>query len=233
MKNFTITSLACTCLCFVPVTANAKKLDKKDKELAIGLASVLISGILSNKQNQQQAKQSQQNQQQNIANNQEKEKFVRQIYEDTLGLWLERKIDMDIGTMLGVKEHELQTTAALNPKYMSRALQSADYIHFKYSQAINELDDCTESGFDLFLGFQDSIPYHPNHKIDYTTQDDGTVKVSIKIYSQWDNSYHLQDVIYHLVQEDGQYKVDDIGYFDHTHQLRIASIKSDILKYCS
>lgn len=232
MKNFTIVSLACASLCLSPMTVHAKKLDDKDKKLIAGLASAVIGGILSNKQNQQHAKQ-QQNQQQTIFDNQEKEKFVRQIYEKTLGLSLERQIMA--GGKLG-KDLEFNTNASLSPKYMSRALQSVDYLQLRHSQSLPDgygLDDCNESGFVLFWGYQDSIPYHPNHQIDYIAQDDGTVKVAIKLYNTWENTYHLQDVIYHLVQEDGQYKVDDIGYIDHTYQVRIPSQKAALTNDCS
>lgn len=237
MKNFTIVSLACASLCFTPMTVHAKKLDDKDKKLIVGLASAVIGGILSNKQNQQQhAKQQQnpqQNQQQTIFDNQEKEEFVRQIYEKTLELSLERQI---IAGREFEKYLEFSPNASLSPKYMSRALQSVDYLQLKHSQSLpdgDELDDCIESGFDLFWGYQDTIPYHPNHQIDYTAQDDGTVKVAIKLYNTWENTYHLQDVIYHLVQEDGQYKVDDIGYIDHTYQVRIPSQKAALTNDCS
>lgn len=238
MKNFTIVGLACASLCLTPMTVHAKKLDDKDKKLIVGLASAVIGGILSNKQNQQQhAKQQQnqqkQNQQQTIFDNQEKEKFVRQIYEKTLELSLERQIIA--GEKFG-KDLEFNTNASLSPKYMSRALQSVDYLQLKHSQSLPEfygLDDCNESGFGLFWGYQDTIPYHPNHQIDYIAQDDGTVKVAIKLYDTWENTYHLQDVIYHLVQEDGQYKVDDIGYIDHTYQVRIPSQKAALTNYCS
>ncbi|UXZ05739.1 hypothetical protein [Moraxella nasicaprae] len=236
MKNFTIVSLACASLCLTPMTVHAKKLDNKDKELIVGLAGVLIGGILSNKQNQQHAKQQQnqqQNQQQTIFDNQEKEKFVRQIYEKTLELSLERQI---MAGRESEKDLDFIPNASLSPKYMSRALLSVDYLQLKHSQSLPEfygLDDCNESGFDLFWGYQDSILYHPNHQIDYTAQDDGTVKVAIKLYDQWSDTYRLQDVIYHLVQEDGQYKVDDIGYIDHTYQVRIPSQKAALTNYCS
>lgn len=244
MKNFTIVSLACASLCLTPMTVHAKKLDDKDKKLIVGLASAVIGGILSNKQNQQQHAKQQQNQQQNqqqtILDNQEKEEFVRQIYEKTLGLSLEQRINKDVWTMTTGREFEkyldFNTNASLSPKYMSRALQSVDYLQLRHSQSLpdgDELDDCTESGFDLFWGYQDSILYHPNHQIDYITQDDGTVKVATKLYDQWSDTYRLQDIIYHLVQEDGQYKVDDIGYIDHTYQFRIPSQKAALTNDCS
>ncbi|MDO4894825.1 hypothetical protein [Moraxella sp.] len=240
MKNFTIVSLACASLCLAPMTVHAKKLDDKDKKLIVGLASAVIGGILSNKQNQQQHAKQQQNPQQTIFDNQEKEKFVRQIYEKTLGLSFEQRINKDVWTMTTGREFEkyldFNTVAPLSPKYMSRALQSVDYLQLRHSQSLPDgygLDDCMENGFDLFWGYQDSILYHPNHQIDYITQDDGTVKVAIKLYDTWENTYHLQDVIYHLVQEDGQYKVDDIGYIDHTYQVRIPSQKAALTNYCS
>lgn len=233
MKNFTIVSLACAGLCLAPMTVHAKKLDDKDKKLIVGLASAVIGGILSNKQNQQQHAKQQQNQQQTIFDNQEKEKFVRQIYEKTLELSLERQI---MAGRESEKYLDFNINASLSPKYMSRALLSVDYLQLKHSQSLPEfygLDDCNESGFVLFWGYQDTILYHPNHQIDYIAQDDGTVKVAIKLYNTWENTYHLQDVIYHLVQEDGQYKVDDIGYIDHTYQVRIPSQKAALTNDCS
>ena len=238
MKKFTIAGLACASLCLTPTIANANKLNKKDKDLLVGLASILIGGVLSDKQQSQTKQNQQKQQQQTIIDNQEKEKFVRQIYENTLGLSFEQRIEKDIrattyGRVYQVNTYQLNTLATLSPKYMSRALQSADYTLFKYNQTHDTLDNCSELGFDLFWGFQDSIPHYPEHKIDYISQADGTVKVVAKLYDAHSGSYDIQDIIYHLVKEDGQYKVDDIGYYSHTYQVQLGSVKREILTHCT
>lgn len=243
MKKVTIAGLACASLCLTPTIANANKLNKKDKDLLVGLASILIGGVLSDKQQSQTKQDQQKQQQQTIIDNQEKEKFVRQIYENTLGLSLEQRIEKDIRATtydreFQVNTYQLNTLATLSPKYMSRALQSADYTLFKYKQThfinpADTLDNCSELGFDLFWGFQDNIPHYPEHKIDYIAQADGTVKVVAKLYDAHSGSYSIQDINYHLVKEDGQYKVDDIGYYSHTYQVQLNSVKREILTHCT
>ena len=244
MKKFTIASLVCASLCLSPITANANKLDKKDKDLIVGLAGVLLGGILSGKQNQQDkpSQQGKQNQQ-TIVDHQEKENFIRQIYENTLELSLKQRIAKDIrvttyGRAYQVNFDQLNTLATLSPKYMSRSLQSADYMLFKYKQVhfinpADTLDNCSELGFDLFWGYQDSIPYHPNHKIDHISLSDNTVETTVKLYNAHSGSYDIQDIKYYLVKEDGQYKVDDIGYYSHTYQVQLDSVKRAILTHCA